>query len=78
MKKGFVFIETVTVLMVLVTTLLSVFLSFQNVKANMDKREFYDNVSDIYKTDMIRKPGRQMRFKGLMHTRHILLRMIII
>ena len=55
MKKGFVFIETITVLMVLVTSLLSIFLTFQNVKSNMDKREFYDNVSDIYKTDMIRK-----------------------
>ncbi len=55
MKKGFVFIETITVLMVLVTVLLSVFLSYQNITSNIDKREYYDNISDIYKTNIIRK-----------------------
>ncbi len=55
MKKGFVFIETVTVLMVLVTAVLSTFLAFQGIKANIDKRENFDNISDIYKTDIIRK-----------------------
>ena len=54
MKKGFVFIETLTVLTVLVTVILSIFVMYETVMANMAQREYYDNISDIYKTDILR------------------------
>ena len=54
MKKGFVFIETLTVLMVLVTVLLSVFLTYQSLTTNINQRETYDNIDDIYKVNILR------------------------
>ena len=54
MKKGFVFIETLTVLTILVTTILSIFLTYQALVTNVQKRLYYDNISDIYKTDILR------------------------
>lgn len=54
MKKGFVFIETLVVLVVLIAGILSIFSTYAILTSNIEKREYYDNISDLYKVDIIR------------------------
>jgi len=54
-KKGFVFIETVIVLVVLVVSLMGLYSMFSHVVTNASRRESYDNINDIYKVNIIKK-----------------------
>ena len=53
-NKGFVFVETIVVLVVLITGVLGIYSTYSNVSTNIEKRDYYDNISDLYKTDIIR------------------------
>lgn len=53
-KNGFVFVETIVVLVTLVVGMVSLYVFYTNLVANMDKREYYDNISDLYKTNIVR------------------------
>ena len=54
MKKGFVFIETIVVLVALITGVLSLFATYTLLTADIERKEYYDNISDLYKTDILR------------------------
>lgn len=54
MKKGFIFIETLIVMVVLLITVLGMFGMYTKLSTNIETRKYYDNISDLYKTDIIR------------------------
>ncbi len=54
MKKGFVFLETLLVLVVLSMSILGIYSTYINIISNIDSRTYYDNIGDLYKTDIIR------------------------
>lgn len=54
MKKGFVFVETLVVLVVLLVTVVGMFGMYTRINADIVSRKYYDNISDIYKTDILR------------------------
>ena len=54
-KKGFVFIETVVVLIVLLFGILSLYGTYIILSTNLDRRKHYDNVSDLYKVAILKK-----------------------
>lgn len=53
-KNGFVFVETIVVLVVLVVGMVSLYAFYNGITANIEKREYYDNISDLYKTEIVR------------------------
>ena len=53
-KNGFVFIETIVVLVVLMAGILALYTVYNTISSNMDRRTYYDSVSDLYKTDILR------------------------
>lgn len=53
-NKGFIFIETVTVLVVLSASLIGLYSSFSSVVNNIEKRKQYDNINDIYKVKIVK------------------------
>lgn len=48
MKKGFVFIETIIVLMIVTVSLTLLFASYTLIKTKSKEKEFYDKISDKY------------------------------
>ncbi len=54
MKKGFVFMETLIVLVVLTITIVGMYSTYINISTNINNRMYYDNISDLYKTEIIR------------------------
>ena len=54
MKKGFVFVETLVVLVVLLVTVVGMFGMYTRITTDIESRKYYDNVSDLYKTDILR------------------------
>ncbi len=54
MKKGFIFIETMMVLVMVIFALMGVFKSYNAVARNLKRKEYYDNVNDIYKANIIK------------------------
>lgn len=54
MKKGFVFIETLIVLVVLTVSIVSLYGLYVKISSDINIRRYYDNISDLYKTDLIR------------------------
>lgn len=63
-KKGFVFMETLVVLIVLVLGIVSLYSIYINLSSNIERRKHYDNVSDLYKTDLIRSNFTNTDFDG--------------
>ncbi len=55
MKKGFVFLETLLVMVVLSIAVLGVYSTYVSVSSNINSRTYYDNIGDLYKTDIVRK-----------------------
>lgn len=53
-NKGFIFIETVIVLVVLATSLIGLYSSFSSVVNNIEKRKYYDNINDVYKVKIVK------------------------
>jgi len=54
MKKGFVFIETLIVLVVLCVSIVSLYGLYTKIATDINARRYYDNIGDLYKTDLIR------------------------
>lgn len=54
MKKGFVFLETLLVMVVLSIAVLGVYSTYVSVTSNIDSRTYYDNIGDLYKTEIVR------------------------
>ncbi len=54
MKKGFVFMETLIVLVVLSVSLVGIYKTYINISSNINNRMYFDNISDLYKTDILR------------------------
>lgn len=54
-KKGFVFVETIVVIVVLLTSLLYLYSTFIALSNNEKKRITYDDVSYLYKTYSLKK-----------------------
>lgn len=53
-KKGFVFLETIIVIVVLSGSLAALYSLMTKITYDIKTRKYYDNISDIYKTDIIR------------------------
>ena len=53
-RKGFIFIETVVVLVVLAASLIGLYSTFSSVINNIEKRKQYDNINDVYKVKIIK------------------------
>lgn len=53
-KKGFVFLETIAVVAILSASLVSMYSIAIKISSDIDTRKVYDNISDIYKTDIVR------------------------
>ncbi len=54
MKKGFVFIETLIVLIVLLITVVGIYGTYIKISSDIESRKIFDNIGDLYKTDTIR------------------------
>ena len=54
-NKGFVFIETIVTVLVLSTSLLYLYNSYNNIIDKEETRVYYDDVAYIYKTNYIKK-----------------------
>ena len=54
-KNGFIFVETMIVIVVLITSLLLIYISYSGVIANEKRRQRYDDPAYIYKTYNIAK-----------------------
>lgn len=55
MKKGFVFLETLAVIVVLSASVVGMFKVYTVVSSNIDSRIYYDNISDLYEVDILRE-----------------------
>lgn len=53
-KKGFVFLETLVVIVVLSISILGIFTIYNTVNSNIDERKYYDSIGDIYKSYVIK------------------------
>ena len=54
-KKGFVFVETIVVIVVLMSSLLYLYSTFVALRNNEKRRVTYDDVANLYKTYSIKK-----------------------
>lgn len=64
MKKGFIFMETLIVLIVLLVTVVGMYSMYIKVSTDIDNRRFYDNISDLYKTDILRNNVDESSISG--------------
>lgn len=55
MKKGFILLETIVVIMVLCVILVMLYSSYSNLLVKVKKKSLYDNTEYIYKTNIVRK-----------------------
>lgn len=53
-KKGFVFIETIIVIVLLSVGIASMYSLMTNITTDIKMRKYFDNISDLYKTNIIR------------------------
>lgn len=54
MKKGFVLVETITVITVLCIVLVLLYASYNNIIIKVESNSYYDNTEYIYKADILR------------------------
>ena len=64
MKKGFIFIETLIVLIVLLVTVVGMYGMYIKISTDIDNRSYYDNISDLYKIDILRNNIREESISG--------------
>lgn len=55
MNKGYVFIETIIVIALMSLSIASIYSLSIKVTGDIEIRRYYDNISDLYKTNIIRK-----------------------
>ncbi len=55
MNKGYVFIETIIVIALMSLSIASIYSLSTKVTGDIEIRRYYDNISDLYKTNIIRK-----------------------
>ena len=53
-KNGFVFIETIIVIVLLSVGIASMYSLMTNITTDIKSRKYFDNISDLYKTNIIR------------------------
>lgn len=53
-KEGFVFIETIIVIVLLSVGIASMYSLMSNITTDIKTRKYFDNISDLYKTYIIR------------------------
>ncbi len=53
-KNGFVFIETIIVIVLLSVGIASMYSLMSNITTDIKTRKYFDNISDLYKTNIIR------------------------
>lgn len=53
-KEGFVFIETIIVIFLLSVGIASMYSLMSNITTDIKMRKYFDNISDLYKTNIIR------------------------
>ena len=53
-KEGFVFIETIIVIVLLSVGIASMYSLMTNITTDIKTRKYFDNISDLYKTNIIR------------------------
>lgn len=53
-KEGFVFIETIIVIVLLSVGIASMYSLMSNITTDIKMRKYFDNISDLYKTNIIR------------------------
>ncbi len=53
-KEGFVFIETIIVIVLLSVGIASMYSLMSNITTDIKTRKYFDNISDLYKTNIIR------------------------
>ena len=54
MNKGYVFIETIIVIALMSLSIASIYSLSTKVTGDIEIRRYYDNISDLYKTNIIR------------------------
>lgn len=54
MNKGFVFLETIIIIVLLSTSLISIYSLTTKLTSSISNKKYYDNVSDLYKTKILR------------------------
>lgn len=64
MKKGFIFMETLIVLVVLMVTVVGMYGMYIRLSTDIENRKYYDNISDLYKTDILRSEINVSKLTG--------------
>ncbi len=54
-KKGFVLVETIIVMVVVIVSMLGLYKAYSFVFQNLKHNLYYDNINDIYKINVIKK-----------------------
>lgn len=54
-QKGFVLIETIIVLVVVIISMLGLYKAYSFVSINLKQNMLYDNINEIYKVNIIKK-----------------------
>lgn len=67
-KKGFVFIETIVVIAILLTSLLLLYSSYISLSNNEKRRLMYDDVSYLYRTYFVKKYFTSQRLDRILST----------
>lgn len=67
-KKGFVFIETIVVIAVLLTSLLFLYSTYIGLSNNEKRRLMYDDVSYLYRTYFVKKYFTSQRLDRILST----------
>ena len=52
-RKGFMFVETIMVMTILTTSLLTIYITFSRVLLNEKRRAMFDDTSYLYRTYLI-------------------------
>ena len=52
-KKGFMFVETIMVMTILTTSLITIYITFSRVLINEKRRAMFDDTSYLYRTYLL-------------------------
>ena len=53
-KKGFVLIETIVVMSIVMISLIGIYGTYSSIVKNQSQRKFYDNINDVYRLNIIK------------------------
>lgn len=54
-RNGFILVETVIVLVIVIVSMLGLYKAYSFVSINLKQNRYYDNMNDIYKANIIKK-----------------------